>query len=156
MFKPLAASALVLSSRPAAPEARLLFTFRALEPASRFSAPLPRGLRVIVVRTGTGWAVGVFKGSGIDNLLHPTPRWHGAYPCQLSAWSHLDKTFPDIRVLPVRGSRGRLVVDLSSAVSEGPAESGDRGPRPGVPDHGAPPHARFVGGVISIGWRPGP
>ena len=146
MFKPLAASALVLSPNPAAPEARLLFTFPALEPADRFSAPLPRGLRVIVVRTGLGWEVGVFKGSGTDNLLYPTPRWHGAYPCQLSAWSHLDKTFPDIGVLPVRGSRGRLVVDLSSAVSERPAESG-----PGLPKH-----ARFVGGVISIGWRPGP
>jgi len=117
---------------------RLLMTFSIVDENPYFESRLPNGLRLTVEKDGLGWVVGVFRGKSTDSLLYPQRRWHGAWPCHLYAWSHKQKTFPDIRVIPIRGYRQSLVVDMTSVNSSGEAEQ-----------------EKFTGGTITISLRLG-
>ena len=121
----------------ATPPQQPLLTFSATDGRDRFETKLPHGLRLVVEKNELGWEVGVFKGKSRDSLLYPQANWHGAWPCQLSAWSHKRKTFPDLRVIPIRGYGQCIVVDLSNALSIG-----------------EPDHELFTGGTITIALRP--
>jgi hypothetical protein len=114
-----------------------LFAFSSVDAHESFQAKLPNGLLVRIEKNELGWEVGVFKGKSQDSLLYPQHNWHGAWPCQISAWSHKRKTFPDLRVIPIRGYRQSIVIDLSNAISSG-----------------EPDHEVFTGGRISISLRP--
>ena len=101
-----------------------------------FSHRLESGLTLRVDLNELGWDIGVFRGRRSDNLLYPQGNWHGAFPCQLYAWSQRRKTFPDQRVIPVRGHRSSVRVRLIDAVVAG--ESGSE---------------RFAGGRVEIYWQ---
>jgi hypothetical protein len=101
-----------------------------------FSHRLALGLTLRVERDVLGWEVGVFKGRSTDSLLYPHRNWHGAFPCQLSAWSHRTQTFPDERTIPVRGYKGSVRIRLIDAVVTG---------KSGV--------ERFTGGRAEIYWN---
>ena len=130
----IACSATSIASQPDKP----LLAFSAADQGQRFQAKLPNGLRVDVEKDELGWVVGVFKGKSQDSLLYPQHNWHGAWPCQLSAWSHKRKTYPDIRVIPIRGYGLSLVVDLSGVSSTGEID-----------------HEVFTNGTIKISWHSG-
>jgi len=87
---------------------------------------------------GLGWDVGVFQKHNSDNLLYPQHIWHGAFPCQLSAWSHRTQTFPDERVIPIRGYNSTIRIRLIDAKVAG--ESGGE---------------KFTGGLVEIYWKHG-
>ena len=114
-----------------------MLKFSTTDARDRFETNLPNGLRLVVEKNELGWEVSVFKGKSQDSLLYPQGNWHGAWPCQLSAWSHKRKTFPDQRVIPIRGYHQSIVVDLSQALSAG-----------------EPGHEAFTGGTITISLRP--
>src|SRR5262245_20606317 len=78
-----------------------------------FSRLLEGDLSLRVERDALGWEVAVLRGSSTDNLLYPQRRWHGAFPCQLSAWSYRNQTFPDERVIAVRGVKHSVRIRLS-------------------------------------------
>jgi hypothetical protein len=101
-----------------------------------FSYQLTPELTLRVERDELGWEVGVFKGDSTDNLLYPQRNWHGAYPCQISAWSHRTQTFPDERVIPIRGYKSSVRILLIDAVISG--ESGSE---------------RFTSGQIEIYYK---
>jgi hypothetical protein len=101
-----------------------------------FSHRLKSGLMLRVERNELGWDVGVFRDRRCDNLLYPQGNWHGAFPCQLSAWSQHRKTFPDQRVIPIRGYRSSVRIRLIDAVVGG--ESGCE---------------RFTRGQVEIYWQ---
>jgi len=73
-----------------------------------FSHQLSSGLVLRAERDVLGWEVGVFQRDSTDSLLYPQRIWHGAFPCQLSAWSHRTQTFPDGRVIPIRGYKSSV------------------------------------------------
>ena len=123
----------LLASQPQKP----LISFSTTDARENFQAKLPNGLKLVVEKNELGWVVGVFKGKSHDSLLYPQPNWHGAWACQLSAWSHKRKAFPDRRVIPIRGSQQSIIIDLSNATSSG------------EPDHEA-----FTGGTITISLGP--
>jgi hypothetical protein len=100
-----------------------------------FSRPLSSGLTLRVERDVLGWEVGVFKDHSADSLLYPAHNWHGVFPCQLSAWSCRSKTFPDDRLIPIRGSKGSVRIRLIDPVVTGESES-----------------ERFSGGRVDIYW----
>ena len=103
-----------------------------------FSHRLVSGLTLRVERDESGWEVGVFTDHSTDSLLYPQRNWHGAYPCQLSAWSHRTQTFPDDRLIPVRGFQSSARIRLINAVVSG--ESG---------------REKFTGGRVEIYWKDG-
>ena len=123
----------LVASQPEKP----LISFSATDVRETIHAKLPNGLNLIVEKKELGWVVGVFKGKSHDSLLYPQHNWHGAWPCQLSAWSHQRKTFPDSRVIPIRGSKQSIIIDLSNATSSG-----------------EPDHEVFTGGTITISLGP--
>jgi hypothetical protein len=114
-----------------------LLSFSLTATNGSFTRAIGQGLTLRVERDQIGWEVGVFQKGSSDNLLYPQRNWHGAYPCQLSAWSYRARTFPDQRVIPVRGtgraSRMRLV---EAAVS------------------GEPGNEKFKGGRVEIYLEP--
>lgn len=113
-----------------------LLTFNVLDQADHFSAKLPNGLRVLVSKDFEFvWEVEVFRGKGEDNLLYPERNWHGAFPCQLSAWSHHTKHFPDLRIIPVRGYRICVVVDLRNVASTDESTT------------------HYTGGTVRVSWQ---
>ncbi len=114
-----------------------LVRFSATDVRERIQAKLPNGLKLVVEKNELGWVVGVFKGKSHDSLLYPQHNWHGAWACQVSAWSHKRKTFPDLRVIPIRGSQQSIIIDLSNATSSG-----------------EPNHEAFTGGTITISLGP--
>ncbi len=101
-----------------------------------FTRHLERGLSLRVERDFLGWEVGVFRDRSTDNLLYPQLNWHGAFPCQLSAWSRRSKTFPDERTIPVRGLKRSVRIRLIDAAVSG--ESGSE---------------KFIGGRLEIDWK---
>lgn len=101
-----------------------------------FSYQLAPRLSLRVERDVCGWEVGVFKTGGKDNLLYPKRTWHGAYPCQISAWSHSLQSFPDERIIPIRGYHSAVAIRLIGAVVSGKSGS-----------------ERFVGGRLEIYWK---
>ena len=101
-----------------------------------FSQMLEEGLWLRVERDELGWEAGVFRSRSTDNLLYPKPNWHGAFSCQLSAWSYRTKAFPDDRVIPVRGVHQSVRIRLID-----PAITGDPGKE------------RFTGGRVEIYWK---
>lgn len=117
---------------------RPLFDLPALGGKPLYEAALGSGLVLRIERDELGWTAGVFRPGHKDNLLYPQRRWHGAWPCQLSAWSHRRKYFPDLRILPIRGHRGAVVIDLSQAFSAGEQD-----------------HEVFTGGRIRVAFRAG-
>jgi hypothetical protein len=101
-----------------------------------FSHQLTAGLALRVERDAVGWEVGVFEGQSTDSLLYPQPNWHGAFPCQLSAWSHRTQTFPDERIIPIRGHKSSVRIRLIDTVVSG-----------------EPGNERFTGGRVEIYWK---
>lgn len=81
-----------------------------------FQKQIAANLKLCAKRDEMGWEVGVFKGRSTDNLLYPQRSWHGAFPCQLAAWSHHALTFPDERVIPVRGLGKSIRIHLIDPV----------------------------------------
>ena len=84
-----------------------------------FARNVGRGLRLRVARDELGWEVGVFKKGGGENLLLPQGNWHGAKMCQLYAWMPRTHTFPDERVIPVRGTKRSVRLRLVGATASG-------------------------------------
>ena len=101
-----------------------------------FSHQLSSGLVLRAEREVLGWEVGVFQRDSTDSLLYPQRIWHGAFPCQLSAWSHRTQTFPDERVIPIRSYKSSVRIRLIDATVAG--ESGSE---------------RFTGGRVEIYWK---
>jgi hypothetical protein len=98
-----------------------------------FTHRLESGLTLRVERNELGWDVGVFQRHSTDNLLYPQGNWHGAFPCQLSAWSQRRKTFADQQVMPIRGYKSSVRIRLVDVVVAG---------KPGS--------ERFTGGWLEI------
>ena len=92
----------------AAPASKPVLSFSLTATNNRFTRSVGQGLTLRVERDVLGWEVGIFRKGSTDNLLYPQRNWHGAYPCQLSAWSHPTQTFPDERVIPMRGTSREL------------------------------------------------
>ncbi len=103
---------------------------------SVFRHQLNSGYSVRVVRCELGWEVEVFNGHDKENLLYPAGNWHGAQPCQISAWSHRTLTFPDVRLIPVRDSSDSVRIQLINATVTG-----------GVGKE------RFTGGRLEVYWE---
>ena len=122
------------SASDSAAEPVLSFSLAATN--QNFSRQLERGLSLRVERDSLGWEVGVFRDRSTENLLYPQRNWHGAFPCQLSAWSHRTKTFPDERIIGVRGLKRSVRIRLIDAAVSG--ESGNE---------------RFTGGRVEIHWK---
>ena len=101
-----------------------------------FSKRLEEGLWLRDERDELGWEVGVFRNRSPDNLLYPQSNWHGAFPCELSAWSHRTMTFPGDRIIPVRGVHRSVRIRLID-----PAVTRDSG------------NERFTGGRVEIYWE---
>ena len=134
---PLMATA-VLSSQVKSVDHHVL-SFGITDQMEKIDHSLPNGLHLSVTRVdSSGWDVGVFKGKGRNSLLYPQVNWHGAWPCQVYAWSHQSKFFPDIRVIPIRGYKLSVVVVIDKATTTGTGE-----------------RAEFSGGQIHIYWRHG-
>ena len=109
----LALVALALCAIGADAPSKPVLSFSLAATNDSFARAVGRGLTLRVERDQLGWEVGVFHQRSTENLLYPQRNWHGAYPCQLTAWSHRTRTFPDRRIIPVRGmqlvARVRLV-----------------------------------------------
>jgi hypothetical protein len=101
-----------------------------------FSHQLTPELTLRVDRDGPVWEVGVFKGHSTDSLLYPQRIWHGAFPCQISAWSHRTHTYPDERIIPIRGYNSSVRILLIDTVVSGKSGS-----------------ERFTGGRVEIYWK---
>ena len=114
-----------------------LLSFSLTATNGRFTRPIGQGLTLRVERDQLGWEVGVFLKGSSDNLLYPQRNWHGAYPCQLSAWSYRTQTFPDQRAIPVRGTGRAARMRLVDA-----AVSGETG------------NEKFMGGRVEIYLEP--
>lgn len=115
-----------------------LFSFNILEQQSKsFSGSLPNGLLVEVLKDELGWEVSVHKRNSTDNLLYPK-NWHGAFPAQITAWSHRSQMFPNVRSMQIRGYHAQLVVDLSNVTSAGESNN-----------------AYFTSGKVMVSWREG-
>jgi len=114
---------------------KLVLSFNLTATNSGFTGTIDQELTLRVERDVLGWEVGVFRKRSADNLLYPQSNWHGAYPCQLSAWSHRTHSFPDERVIPVRGFKRAVRVRLVKAAVYGEAGS-----------------ERFTGGRVEIYW----
>jgi hypothetical protein len=76
---------------------------------------LGSGLILRVERDELGWEVGVYQHHSTDSLLYPQHNWHGAFPCQLSAWSQ--------RVIPIRGRKSSVCIRLIHARVSGQSGS---------------------------------
>ena len=113
--------------------AKPVLSFRLTATNSSFARSVGHGLTLQVERDVLGWEVGVFRKGSTDNLLYPQHNWHGAYPCQLYAWSHRTKTLPDEGIIPVRGVKQAVRVRLVAAAVAGDATS-----------------AKFTGGRVDI------
>jgi hypothetical protein len=127
-------STFVTSSAESAARPTLSFSLTATNQS--FTRQLDGDLSLRVERDGLGWEVGVFRGHSTDNLLYPQRTWHGAFPCQLAAWSHRTRTFPGERVIAVRGLKRSVRIRLIDAAVSG--ESGSE---------------RFTGGRVEIHWK---
>jgi hypothetical protein len=118
------------------PTTKPILSFSLTASNQSFSHRLGSGLTLRVERNDLGWEVGVFEGHSTNNLLYPQRKWHGAFSCQLSAWSHRTQTFPDGRLIPVRGFKSSVRIRLIDAVGSG---------KPGG--------ERFAGGRVEIYWK---
>ena len=118
------------------PATKPVLSFSLTATNQSFSHQLASGLTLRVERDELGWEVGVFEGHSTDSLLYPQRNWHGAFPCQLSAWSHRTQTFPDERLIPVRGFKSSVRIRLIDAVVSG-----------------EPGSERFTGGRVEIYWK---
>ena len=104
-----------------APKAVSIFTgkpllvFSLTATNASFSHRLSKGMVLRAEGNAMGWDVGVFQGLSEDSLLYPQQNWHGAFPCQVSAWSQRTQTFPDERVIPVRDHKGAVGIRLIHA-----------------------------------------
>jgi hypothetical protein len=96
-----------------------LLSFSLTATNGSFTRSIGQGLTLRVERDQLGWEVGVYQKSSSDNLLYPQRNWNGAYPCQLSAWSYRTQTFPDQRVIPLRGTGRAARVRLTEAAVSG-------------------------------------
>lgn len=134
IFAALSACAAGRAETPVKPV--LSFSLTARNP--RFTRSLGNGLSLRVVRDTLGWEAGVFRDHSTDNLLYPQGNWHGAFPCQLSAWSHRSRTFPDERVIAVRGLQHSVRIRLIDASTSGKAGA-----------------EQFAGGRVEIYWLRG-
>ena len=92
-----------------------VLTFSLTATNRSFSQRLDSGLILRVERDELGWEVGVFQPHSTDSLLYPQLSWHGAFPCQLSAWSQRSQTFPDERIVPIRGHNSSVRIRLIDA-----------------------------------------
>ena len=101
-----------------------------------FVAQPEAGFTLKITKDITGWEADVSRSKKCEFLLYPTADWHGACPCQLSAWSHARKYFPDERTIRVRGYRRWVRVRLIEA-----QVSGERGSEV------------FTGGRCEIYWQ---
>jgi hypothetical protein len=101
-----------------------------------FSHQLTSGLMLRVEHDALGWEVGVFQGDSEDSLLYPQRNWHGAYPCQISAWSYCTQAFPDERIIPIRGYKSTVRILLIDAVVSG-----------------EPGKEQFTSGRVEIYWK---
>jgi hypothetical protein len=102
-----------------------------------FAHQVGSGLILRVERDELGWEAGVFRAHSTENLLYPQHVWHGAFPCQLSAWSYRRWTFPDERVIAIRGSKSSVRIRLIDAAVSGASGS-----------------EQFTGGRVEIHWKP--
>lgn len=84
-----------------------------------FAHQIAPGLELRVERTELGWEAGVFRNNGTDNLLYPQENWHGAFPCQLSAWSYGTKGYPNERVIKIRDTQDSVEIRFIDAVVSG-------------------------------------
>ena len=125
--------AALLAESPAKP----VLSFSLMATNQTFSRQLEHDLSLRVERDALGWEVGVFRSRSTDNLLYPQKRWHGAYPCQLSAWSFRTQTFPNERVIAVRGLQHLVRIRPIDVTVVGNSNS-----------------ERFAGGRIEIYWEP--
>lgn len=116
-------------------QSKPMLSFSLTATNASFSRQLSPDLLLRAERDVLGWEVGVFLRTNADNLLYPQPIWHGAFPCQLSAWSHRTRTFPDKRVIPIRGYRSSVRIRLVDVKVAG--ESGNE---------------KFIGGRVEIFW----
>lgn len=118
------------------PATKPVLSFSLTATNQSFSHQLASGLTLRVERDVLGWEAGIFKGRSTDNLLYPQHIWHGAFPCQLSAWSHRTRTFPDERLIPIRGFKSSIRIRLIDVVVSG-----------------EPGSERFTGGRVEIYWK---
>ena len=78
-------------------------------------------------------------------------RKHGPDPSDVTAWSHFNKYYPDIRRLKVRGRRGEVVVDLRDVRSVADPEADALAIARGA-QLGGVPSAKFTGGTLHLCW----
>jgi len=100
------------SQEPCGGGSRLAFSLIATERS--FHANLRGGLSLYAAKDDGGWELQVFDRADQqhrDNLLYPSSRWHGAFPCQIQPGVGRD-TFPDERVVPIRSTVRSLCVRL--------------------------------------------
>lgn len=129
----LASSSLVFAGDFAA---KPLLAFSLAATNQSFSEKLGSGLVLRVERNEIGWEVGVFRHEHEDSLLYPQHNWHGAFPCQLSAWSQKSQTFPNERIIPIRGQKGSVRIRLIDAKVAG-----------------EPGNESFIGGRVEIFYK---
>lgn len=122
----IAAVAAEFSSKPA-----LAFSLTATN--CSFIHQLDFELILRIERNELGWEVGVYQRGSADSLLYPQHDWHGAFPCQLSAWTQQSQTFADERIISVRGRKSSVLIRLIDAKTAG--------------DSGSP---RFISGRVEI------
>lgn len=101
------------------PIPKLMLAFSLTATNTSFSNQLSSSLVMRAERDAFGWEVGVFRRHSTDSLLYPQRNWHGAFPCQLSAWSFSTQTFPDDRVIPIRGHKSSIRIRLINATVGG-------------------------------------
>jgi hypothetical protein len=118
------------------PVEKQVLSFSLTDANKYLSCQLVPKLMLHVKRDGNGWEVGVFKGSGRDNLLYPHHLWHGAFPSQISAGTYQAQIFPNERIIPIRGYKGSIrirLIDAAVSVASG--------------------SARFTGGRVEIYYK---
>jgi hypothetical protein len=97
------------------PSTKPVLAFSLTATNASFTHRLSSVLMLRAERDDLGWEVGVFQRHSTDSLLYPQRIWHGAFPCQLSAWSHSTQTFPDERIIPIRGYKSSIRIRLLDA-----------------------------------------
>jgi|ERR1017187_4159718 hypothetical protein len=118
------------------PAPKPVLSFRLTATNQSLSHRLASGLTLRVERDVLGWEAGVFEDKSTDDLLYPQRNWHGAFPCQLSALWHRTQTFPDERLIPIRGFKSSVRIRLIDATVSG-----------------EPGSERFTGGRVEIYWK---
>ena len=117
-------------------QAKPVITFGLNATNESFVARPEKGFVLSVERDSLGWEVNVSLAEKREFLLYPSLNWHGAHPCQLSAWSHARATFPDERIIRVRGYRRWVRINLIDAKVSGAQGS-----------------EQFIGGRADIYWQ---